>query len=90
MPAGSVGGRSLLVRDGHLVLGEPDEQTVTVSVPNGALHNSIDLHVTVGDTVAMHWDWVCDVLRDDQVEALRAHTLDQLQRTNTMLVGSVA
>ena len=33
----------------------------------------------VGDTVALHWDWVCDVLTPDQAD--RIHRLEAQQRT---------
>jgi hypothetical protein len=64
--------------DGGLALGEPTTQTAALSVDGPA---------QVGDIVAMHWDWVCDVLTPDQVTQLRAHTRGQLDRVNGVLAG---
>ncbi|MGI8869838.1 MAG: DUF6390 family protein [Mycobacteriales bacterium] len=41
--------------------------------------------VAVGDQVAMHWDWVCDVLTPTQVTQMESRSTDQLARTNTAL-----
>jgi hypothetical protein len=41
----------------------------------------------VGDTVSLHWDWVCDRLEPDQVEWLRTGTLRQLEATNRWLAA---
>jgi hypothetical protein len=57
-------------------------------VAGHSLLTSADPHrapVAVGDYVAMHWDWVCDVLSSDQVAQLESRTVDQLARTNTGL-----
>jgi hypothetical protein len=35
-----------------------------------------------GDVVAIHWDWACDVLDDDQVGRLIAWTRRQLEIAN--------
>ncbi|HEX7537389.1 MAG TPA: DUF6390 family protein [Dermatophilaceae bacterium] len=39
----------------------------------------------VGDVVALHWDWVCDVLTDDQAD--RIHRLEAAQRAAVGLDG---
>jgi uncharacterized protein DUF6390 len=46
--------------------------------------------VRVGDTVALHWDWVCDVLTPHQAAALRRYTERQLALTNDALCRPVA
>jgi Family of unknown function (DUF6390) len=38
-----------------------------------------------GDTVSLHWDWVCDVIDARQAAALRHYTRTQLEVTNTTL-----
>jgi hypothetical protein len=40
-----------------------------------------------GAWVAAHWDWACDVLTGDQVDALRTETARQLAITNHRAVG---
>jgi Family of unknown function (DUF6390) len=40
-----------------------------------------------GDRVALHWDWLTDRLRPDQVAALEVSTMRQLVVTNTRLAG---
>jgi hypothetical protein len=41
--------------------------------------------VNAGDTVSMHWDWVCDVLDAPRLAALRRYTLRQLEVANRTL-----
>ncbi|MGI8677512.1 MAG: DUF6390 family protein [Jatrophihabitans sp.] len=74
----------LTLDDGRLALGAPVDQSAALS------HEGVSLLGTgtspePGGTVAMHWDWVCDVLRPDQAEQLRARTQEQLQQTNAAL-----
>ena len=38
-----------------------------------------------GDTVSMHWDWVCDRINNDQVNRLEAETIHHLALANTTL-----
>jgi hypothetical protein len=38
--------------------------------------------VSPGDRVALHWDWVCDVLTGDQLAAVERFTVRQLEATN--------
>jgi Family of unknown function (DUF6390) len=78
--------RPLELRDGSLALGEPAEQTAALSV-DGASPLAGCAAVRVGDTVAMHWDWVCDVLDPAQAAALETQTYDQLARSNAMLAA---
>ena len=40
-----------------------------------------------GDQVALHWDWVCDRLTDDDLRELSGRTLHQLELTNAWLYG---
>ena len=87
----------LEVIEGRLALGEPCVDTAALSM---------DGRAQIGDTVSMHWDWVCDVLGPHQVTQLRAshpgaaprcerraHRLeveDQLMVPANWLLGSAA
>jgi Family of unknown function (DUF6390) len=79
--------RSLMLADGRLELGQPGEQIAAWSVAGRCLLPVPDAAapVSAGDHVAMHWDWVCDVLRPDQIAQLESRTADQLARTNAGL-----
>ena len=80
--------RPLVLHDGALELGPEREQTAAWSV-NGSslLLAQTDGHppLSSGDHVAMHWDWVCDVLSPGQVAQLELRNADQLSRTNAGL-----
>lgn len=58
-----------------LVLSDPVDELARWSVDG---HSLLDPPV-VGDTVAMHWDWVCDVLTPDQAD--RIQRLEASQRS---------
>jgi hypothetical protein len=82
--------RPLVLSDGLLELGAEQEQTTAWSVDGRSLLPSAGSTgsappVSVGDQVAMHWDWVCDVLSPEQLARLDWHTVDQLARTNAGL-----
>ncbi|MDQ2836007.1 MAG: DUF6390 family protein [Actinomycetota bacterium] len=74
----------LVLVDGRLELGPAREQTAAWSADGQAVLSS----VAVGDQVAMHWDWVCDVLDHRQLAELEARSADQLGATNAALSGS--
>jgi hypothetical protein len=74
-----VSSRPLHWTGGELVLGPPRTETARVSLP-----------VREGDTVALHWDWVCDVLDARQTAALRHYTMTQLDIANRALRRPVA
>lgn len=65
----------------ELVLGPARPESATVAVPAGGLAP----RVRPGDTVALHWDWVCDVLTAGQARALRRYTLLTLDLVNWAL-----
>lgn len=71
----------LVLRDGLLELGAMREESVAWSVDGRSLLPA----VSTGDAVAMHWDWVCDVLSPEQEAQLEARNADQLSRTNSAL-----
>lgn len=71
--------RPLTFERGVLALGEPTTESVTAGRGGRALAPNLE----VGDTVAMHWDWICERLRPAQVSALRSYsqrTLDLINR----------
>ncbi|HET8657728.1 MAG TPA: DUF6390 family protein [Micromonosporaceae bacterium] len=70
----------------RLFLGAPVTQLATLATAGGALAPA----VAVGDTVSLHWDWVCDVLDDRGMRSLRAYTASQLRLVNDALRRPVA
>jgi len=79
--------RPLVLRDGLLGLGSLREETAAWSVDGSSLLavEAGSPQVSVGDHVAMHWDWVCDVLTPGQAGQLELRSADQLARTNAGL-----
>lgn len=67
----------------RLLLGEPVAETVRRSIDGVALSDPL----SVGDRVALHWDWVCDTITDEQEEAVAYYTGRHLDLVNTCLVG---
>ena len=58
----------LLVWDGAALREtEPVIETARWSVDGGSLIEA----PAVGETVALHWDWVCQVIRSDQARTIR-------------------
>lgn len=70
----------------RLLLGAPATQLATLATAGGSLAPV----VAVGDTVSLHWDWVCDVLDDRGLRGLRAYTASQLRLVNDALRRPVA
>jgi hypothetical protein len=66
--------RPLVRAEGRLTPGPPAVERVTWSVGGRSL--LAGLHP--GDQVALHWDWVCDVLTGDQVRRIIAYEERQL------------
>jgi hypothetical protein len=67
--------------NGRLRLGAPVLETVRRGVDGLALSAPI----SDGDWVALHWDWVCDVLTDPQLEALQHYSNRHLELANAWL-----
>jgi hypothetical protein len=67
----------------RLGLADPSVEHIQVSV-DGV---SVLPDVAAGDQVALHWDRLSDRLSTEQVEALTASTLRQLQATNRRIEG---
>jgi hypothetical protein len=76
-----VSGAPLLWTGRELTLGPPRPQPARLGS---------GLPVRVGDTVALHWDWICDVLDAGQEAALRHYTRSQLDVANRALRRPVA
>lgn len=66
---------------GRLRLGPAERRRVTWSTGGHVLAG----RPAVGDRVAVHWDWVCDVLSARQLALLRHYTLGQLHLVNDAL-----
>jgi hypothetical protein len=63
----------------RLSLGEPARETLKRAQGGTVLAPDIG----PGDQVALHWDWVCDKLSDDQLRALREYTQRHLDMVNS-------
>ncbi|MFC9835756.1 DUF6390 family protein [Rhodococcus sp. NPDC127530] len=70
----------------RLSLGREQDDPADYRVPEGAFVNDL----TVGDQVAVHWDFVCDRLDAEQVGRLRGQTEWQLAQTNQRLAREVS
>lgn len=64
-----------------LGLAEPTVERVAVTVEGVSFLPD----VAVGDTVALHWQWLCDRLTPGQVAALESSTARELAATNRRL-----
>jgi hypothetical protein len=81
-----VSGQALHWDGRALQLGPPRVETVLYTTAEGSLVPV----VRPGDAVAMHWDWICDVLTPRRLEALRQFTKRILRMTNEALRRPVA
>jgi hypothetical protein len=80
-PAATVRSRPLVWDGTTLHLGEPVAHKALLAVDGYHLA----ARVKIGDAVALHWDWVCDVLDGRRLAALRRYTTMQLALTNRAL-----
>ncbi len=65
----------VLAWDGRfLTRSDRQEEWATWSVDGTSLLEGL----SPGDAVALHWDWVCDVLTEEQVRRIEAAEVDQL------------
>lgn len=71
----------LSLAEGQLRLADPRPQTVRRWLDGSGFVTD----VRAGDTVSVHWDWACEVLRPSQAEALRRRTLHQLRIANATI-----
>lgn len=72
--------RPLCFHDGLLSLGTPAVENVRWT--NGSI--SLGGRPALGDTVAAHWNWICDTLDSHQVEALDGATQKTLELANDL------
>jgi len=80
-----ISGESLVVNavplglaEGALALGEPKVQTVRRWLDGTGFVSDVE----VGDVVSLHWDWACEVLSPERLEALQRRTVHQLDLAN--------
>jgi len=64
-----------------LGLAEPSEEKVAVAVDG----LSFLPDVAAGDQVALHWQWLCDRLSQEQAAVLEASTVHRIETTNRRL-----
>ena len=83
-----VSGESLVVNavplaltDGKLALAEPKVQTVRRWLDGAGFVSDVE----IGDVVSLHWNWACEVLSPERLEALQRRTLHQLELANQTL-----
>jgi Family of unknown function (DUF6390) len=68
----------LTFTSGALSLGDEREERVRWALAGEALAGGL----AVGDQVSLHWDWVCDRLGSDQLDALAEASARQLDLAN--------
>ena len=80
-----ISGESLVVNavplglaEGKLALAEPRVQTVRRWLDGTGFVADVE----VGDVVSLHWDWACEVLGPERLEALQRRTVHQLELAN--------
>ncbi len=73
--------RPLALEDGQLVLGAPRSERVVRQLDG---HGFAD-GATVGDTVTLHWGWVCEVLPEHEIARLERWTRHHLDIANQTL-----
>ena len=68
--------------NGHrLSLGQARPQTATLSAAQART-------IRPGDTVSLHWDWVCETLTPQQLRRLSHYTTTQLRLANSSKITS--
>lgn len=70
--------RALTWDGDRLAVGEPAER-IAVAAENG---RTFTRGLRTGDRVALHWDWICDRIGDEQARTLDAHTRRALDAAN--------
>jgi hypothetical protein len=77
----SVSYSPLVIGEGKLSLAEPVERTVHRSIEGKGYLDDLGL----GDTITMHWDWVCDKVSVQAASALKIETQRHLDLANKTL-----
>ena len=70
--------RPLCIRDGKLVLGEPEPFRALRQIEGKGFIEQAQ----IGDRVTIHWSWVCEVINDSQLQALKTYTDHHLRIAN--------
>ena len=73
--------RSLLWDGSDLALGDPTEETAQLAKADIRLAGE----VYPGDNVALHWDWICDRLTNQQLNDLHSSTMRHIDIANRRL-----
>lgn len=73
-------------REGRLMLGEATTERVTAA-ENG---RTLAWGLQVGDTVSMHWDWICERLSPERLHALQMYSNRTLDLVNRLPVPGPA
>jgi uncharacterized protein DUF6390 len=60
--------------DGRIVVGPPRDETVAWAAGGRSLLSGL----APGDRVALHWDWICDALTDDEAALIEGYERRQL------------
>jgi hypothetical protein len=68
----------LVLREGRLMLGEAQRERATRLIEGQGFATA----VAPGDTVALHWGWVCEVLTERQARMLERYTRHHLALAN--------
>jgi hypothetical protein len=71
----------LVLRDGALVLGEPEDVRALRQIDGRGFADD----AAPGDWVTLHWNWVCEVITPSQQAALARYTAHQLRIANQTL-----
>ncbi|MDX6310238.1 MAG: hypothetical protein QOI06_3284 [Nocardioidaceae bacterium] len=83
-PRASVRVKPLIWDGARLDIGPP--QTIDVRWSDDG-RSMLDC-VNVGDTVSVHWDWVCDILATDQATSIEGYERRQLDVSNRGLAST--
>ncbi|MBA2364306.1 MAG: hypothetical protein H0V86_12335 [Chloroflexia bacterium] len=70
--------RPLVLQEGRLVLGEAQPERATRLIEGKGFATEL----APGDTVSLHWSWVCETLTEPQARALERYTLHSLALAN--------
>ncbi len=78
----TVASRGLDLVGSQLLLGDERVEVVRRGVDGVGLADEL----SVGDVVALHWDWVCERLTGQALRRLQAATRDNLRAVNTLVL----
>jgi len=77
----TINAQPMTLQDGKLILAPATSRQVLRQVDDKSFtHNA-----GVGDWISVHWNWACDILTTEQVQALERYTCHHLQLANLTL-----